>query len=35
MHYVVDSWFYDNGQPAVVMPLEAWMDWEELNVDGK
>lgn len=33
--YVVDSWFYDNGQPAVVMPLAEWMDWEELNVDGK
>ena len=31
--YVVDSWFYDNGQPAVVMPLEAWMDWEGPNVD--
>jgi hypothetical protein len=24
----VDSWFYDNGQPAVVMPLDAWLDWE-------
>ena len=23
--FVVDSWFFDNGQPAVVMPLEAWM----------
>lgn len=22
--YVVDSWFVDNGQPAVVMPLENW-----------
>lgn len=33
--YVVDSWFYDNGQPAVVMPFAEWMDWEELNVDGK
>lgn len=31
--YVVDSWFYDNGQPAVVMPLEAWMDWEGQNVE--
>lgn len=33
--YVVDSWFYDNGRPAVVMPLAEWMNWEELNVDGK
>ncbi len=31
--YAVDSWFYDNGQPAVVMPLEAWMDWEGPRVD--
>jgi len=23
--YVVDSWFVDNGQPAVIMPLEIWM----------
>jgi hypothetical protein len=22
--YVVDSWFFDNGQPAVVMPLAQW-----------
>ena len=22
--YAVDSWFYDNGQPAVVIPLEQW-----------
>lgn len=31
--YAVDSWFYDNGQPAVVMPLAAWMDWEGPRVD--
>jgi hypothetical protein len=31
--YVVDSWFYDNGQPAVVMPLDDWLDWEGPNVD--
>lgn len=31
--YAVDSWFYDNGRPAVVMPLEAWMDWEEPRVE--
>jgi hypothetical protein len=23
--YVIDSWFVDNGKPAVVMPLEEWM----------
>ena len=22
--YAVDSWFYDNGKPAVVLPLEKW-----------
>ena len=22
--YVVDSWFYDNGHPAVVLPVEEW-----------
>lgn len=22
--YAVDAWFYDNGQPAVVVPLETW-----------
>jgi hypothetical protein len=22
--YVVDSWFYDNGQPPVIMPIEPW-----------
>lgn len=31
--YAVDSWFYDNGRPAVVMPLAAWMDWEEPRVE--
>lgn len=25
-YYVVDSWFVDNGQPAVVLPLAEWMD---------
>lgn len=33
--FAVDSWFNDNGQPAVVMPLDAWMDWEDPNVDWK
>ena len=23
--YAVDSWFYDNGQPAVVYPLQDWL----------
>lgn len=31
--YAVDSWFYDNGQPAVVIPLDAWMNWEGPDVD--
>lgn len=22
--YAVDSWFYDNGAPAVIIPLEVW-----------
>jgi hypothetical protein len=22
--YAVDAWFYDNGQPAVIVPLEQW-----------
>ena len=26
--YVVDSWFFDNGQPAVVMPLAQWQAGE-------
>ncbi len=24
--YVVDSWFVNNGEPAVILPLESWMD---------
>lgn len=23
-HYAVDSWFYDNGVPAVIIPLDLW-----------
>lgn len=23
-HYAVDSWFYDNGVPATIIPLEQW-----------
>jgi hypothetical protein len=26
--YVVDSWFFDNGQPAAVMPLAKWQAGE-------
>jgi hypothetical protein len=26
--FVVDSWFFDNGEPAVVMPLANWMAGE-------
>jgi hypothetical protein len=29
---VVDSWFFDNGQPAVVMPLAQWHAGEGPNV---
>ena len=28
VRYAVDSWFNDNGKPAVVMPLDHWLDWE-------
>jgi len=31
--YVVDSWFFDNGQPAVVMPLAAWLVGEGPDAD--
>lgn len=24
--FVVDSWFVDNGKPAVILPLDDWMD---------
>jgi hypothetical protein len=27
--YVVDSWFYDNGEPPVILPLQVWQDgWD-------
>ena len=29
--YVVDSWFFDNGRPAVVMPLARWQSGESPN----
>lgn len=31
--YVVDSWFFDNGQPAVVMPLDNWLAGEGPDVE--
>lgn len=31
-HYVVDSWYVDNGKPALVMPLQNWMDGEGPDV---
>lgn len=24
--YAVDSWFVDNGQPAVILPIEDWLE---------
>ena len=27
--YAIDSWFFDNGQPPAIVPLELWLDgWE-------
>lgn len=31
--FAVDSWFVDNGQPAVILPLGAWLDGEGLDVE--
>ena len=30
--YVVDSWFFDNGQPAAVLTLEDWLAGKTPNV---
>ncbi|MCB1887397.1 MAG: hypothetical protein KDH20_07310 [Rhodocyclaceae bacterium] len=30
--YVIDSWFVEHGEAAVVLPLEAWLDGEGPNV---
>lgn len=30
--YVVDSWFVDNGEAAIVLPLADWLDGEGPNV---
>lgn len=32
--FVLDSWFVDPGEPALVMPLENWMDGEGPDVDN-
>lgn len=33
--YAVDSWFFDNGEPAVVVPLQDWLDgWEPGDESG-
>jgi hypothetical protein len=30
--FAVDSWFYDNGQPATILPLETWQaGWKPGN----
>ena len=30
--YAVDSWFYDNGKPAVIIPLSVWKSgWKPAN----
>jgi hypothetical protein len=32
--YAVDSWFFDNGTPAVVLPLVVWRaGWDPINGD--
>lgn len=30
--YVIDSWFVNNGEAAVVLPLDRWMDGDGPNV---
>ncbi len=32
--YVLDTWFVDPGEPALVMPLENWMNGEGPDVDN-
>jgi len=32
--YVVDSWFVDNGQPAVILSLEDWLKGKDLASDA-
>lgn len=31
--FVVDSWFVDNGRPAVIMPLASWLQGEGPDVE--
>jgi hypothetical protein len=32
VRYAVDSWFYDNGMPAVIVPLTLWQSgWKPTN----
>lgn len=31
--FVVDSWFVNNGEPAVVLPLASWLQGEGPNVE--
>lgn len=31
--FAVDSWFFDNGQAAVVMPLDQWLDGQGPEVE--
>lgn len=31
--YAVDSWFVDNGQPAVILPIEDWLEGGGPNVN--
>lgn len=34
--FAVDSWFYDNGKPPVIIPLETWKDgWEPPDSTAK
>jgi hypothetical protein len=30
--FAVDSWFFDNGTPAAVMPLEDWLSGDSPDV---
>ncbi|MBE0624421.1 MAG: hypothetical protein IH606_06385 [Burkholderiales bacterium] len=30
--FIVDSWFFDNGQPALVLPFEDWLAGKTPNV---
>ena len=30
--FAVDTWFYDHGRPAVILPLAEWLDGEGPNV---